>query len=249
MSTGFQDDRRLADAEDLDLDREPPAREARRAWPVVLAVTLVLALLAGGYYVVSSTSLLGLRDIAVSGADPSLADAVRLAADEPEGTPLLLIDTNLVRARIGGLPQVESVTVERSWPHSLLVTVVSRVAVAVTQANGSLWLMDSTGVPFQKVDAAPSGLVTLELATPAPGDPATRAALTVANAFTSDFRAEVSTVSAPTAHSVSLTLKDGKTVVWGGPDNSAEKMRILPAVLQQPGQTYDVSVPDMVVVH
>jgi cell division protein FtsQ len=45
--------------------------------------------------------------------------------------------------------------------------------------------------------------------------------------------------------SITLTLIDGRTVVWGTNDRTEEKALKLAALLTQPGRTYDVSSPDL----
>jgi cell division protein FtsQ len=40
-------------------------------------------------------------------------------------------------------------------------------------------------------------------------------------------------------------LTDGRVVVWGTTDRTEEKALKLGALLTQPGQTYDVSSPDL----
>ena len=45
--------------------------------------------------------------------------------------------------------------------------------------------------------------------------------------------------------SITLTLTDGRVVVWGTTDHTEEKAEKLAALLTQPGHTYDVSSPDL----
>ena len=62
-------------------------------------------------------------------------------------------------------------------------------------------------------------------------------------------RNQVASVSAPSPYRVAMTLRDGRVVVWGSADLGAQKMQILPALLAQPGHTFDVSDPTMVTVN
>ena len=55
-------------------------------------------------------------------------------------------------------------------------------------------------------------------------------------------------VEAPTPDSVTLGLRDGRSVVWGGSGDSAAKARALGPLLTRPGSTYDVSTPTVAVV-
>ena len=230
--------------------RRPP----RRSWPWLLAAFLVLVLLGGAAYVAYRTPVLGMQSVAVSATVGEMTDEVRGdvtdATGVATGTPLITVDLESVRRRVLAVPRVASASVARQWPHELLVTVTLRTPVALTRANGSLWLLDATGVPYLKVAGAtaPPGLLTIDLATPAAGDPATMAGLAVVGQLKSPIREQVATVSAPSPYRVTLGLRDGRTVIWGSPDQSAKKMQILPAVLDQPGKSYDISDPDIVTV-
>ncbi|TKV56085.1 FtsQ-type POTRA domain-containing protein [Nakamurella flava] len=251
----------------LTADRPAPDVRPRRApqqvrrWPWILGAALTATLLVAAGVVIFFTPLLGLRSVvitagSITGADgaavaggtldPSLDAAVRAVVDVPDGTPLARIDLGGIAERVRDVPQVDAVSVGRSWPNAVTVTITPRVPVAVTSANGQLWLMDRQGVAYLPVAAAPAGLVTLKLATPGPGDPATEAAMTVIESFTDSFRGQVAAVSARTAYDVQLTLTDGRTVVWGGADQSARKMQVLPTLLEQKGSQYDVTDPSLV---
>jgi cell division protein FtsQ len=235
----------------------PPApsgggRLPRRHWPWVLAAFLVLVLVGGAAYVAYRTPVLGVQTVAVSAADGEVADEVRGEVLEAAGvatdTPLITVDLQSVRQRVLRVPQVAAASVSRHWPHQLTITVTQRTPAAVTKANGALWLLDATGVPYLKLTtaSAPAGLLTIDLATPGAGDPATLAGLAVVGQLEAPIRAQVASVSAPSPYRVVLTLRDGRVVVWGSPDQGAKKMQILPAVLAQPGRTYDISNPEMV---
>jgi cell division protein FtsQ len=56
---------------------------------------------------------------------------------------------------------------------------------------------------------------------------------------------QVSRIAAPSVAAVTLTLIDGREVIWGTTDRTEEKALKLGALLTQPGHTYDVSSPDL----
>ena len=56
---------------------------------------------------------------------------------------------------------------------------------------------------------------------------------------------QVGRIAAPSVAAITLTLTDGRVVVWGTTDRTEEKAVKLGALLTQPGQTYDVSSPDL----
>lgn len=229
-------------------------RLPRRSWPWVLATFLVLVLVGGAVYVAYRTPVLGVHTVTVSATAGEISDEVRgevvAAAGVATDTPLITVDLQSVRQRVLGVPQVAAASVSRHWPNELIITVTGRTAVAVTKANGALWLLDAGGVPYLELGsaAAPAGLLTIDLATPGAGDPATLAGLAVVGQLKAPVRDQVASVSAPSPYRVVLTLRDGRLVVWGSPDDGAKKMQILPAVLAQPGHTYDISDPDIVMV-
>jgi hypothetical protein len=69
------------------------------------------------------------------------------------------------------------------------------------------------------------------VAHPGPADPALRAALVVIGSLSPALRLRVEVVEAPTPDSVTLGLRDGRTVVWGGAGDSAAKARALGPLL------------------
>jgi cell division protein FtsQ len=221
-------------------------RSRRRRWPWILALVLAVALVAGAVYAVFFTPLLGVRQVTVTGVPDSVAARVQAAVAVPEGVPLARVDLDAVAASAGAVPEVESVEVSRAWPDEVVIAVQPRRTVAVTSANGQLWLLDSTGDPYLAVAAPPPGAVTVQLAAPGAGDPSTQAALTVLDSLSEEFRGQVVEVIARAAYDVEVRLGDGRIVLWGGPELSATKMQILPAVLKQPGTVYDISDPSLV---
>ena len=57
--------------------------------------------------------------------------------------------------------------------------------------------------------------------------------------------AQVGRIAAPSVASITLTLTDGRTVIWGTNERTDEKAQKLAALLTQPGRVYDVSSPDL----
>lgn len=228
--------------------RRVDSRPPRRRWPWVLALVLVLAVVGGATYVLRSTSLFAVRDVAVVGAGERLTTQVQQAVAAELGTPLIRVDTAGAQATVAALPDVAAVTVGRSWPHTLTVSVTPRVPVAVTNANGAWWLMDAAGLPYRTTPDKPAKLTSVELASPGPGDPATMAALCVVQALPAQLPTAVQAVRAESPYQVVLRLADQRSVIWGDCSNSVRKAAVLPVVLAQPGTVFDLSDPSMVTV-
>lgn len=221
----------------------------RRRWPWIVALITVLALFAGAVYVVFISSLLAVKTVTIIGADETVNAQVRSVVPATAGIPLAQVNLDAIAAAAQGVPEVADVVVAREWPDTLAITVVPRVPVAVTSANGQLWLLDADGDPYLTVASAPAGLVTVQLAAPGRNDPATKAALAVVESLTADFKAQVAVLSARTGFDIELTLIDRKKVIWGEPSQSAQKMQMLPALLAaRDGTEYDISDPTLVTV-
>lgn len=230
-----------------------PVRYRRRRWPLLLVLGLVLALVAGAAYLLWRTPMFAVRTVSVTSTQSAplaapLETAIERATKRQLDSPLISVDLDAVHADVAAIPQVASVTVKRQWPTGLTLTVTPRVPIAVTSANGAWWLLDADGLPYTSTKTRPAGLPAVELATPGPHDRATAAALEVISALPRQVTARVATVRAPSPYQVTLVLLDGRTVIWGDGTRTAQKAQILPAVLQQPGKTFDLSDPTMVTV-
>ena len=99
--------------------------------------------------------VLAVRTVQVDGVTTLPADQVREAAGIADGHAAA---AGRRRRRPGAgrpLPQVASVEVTRGWPHTVVVTVVERVPVAVVGDAGQRSLVDAEGVLFDTVTGAP----------------------------------------------------------------------------------------------
>ena len=228
----------------------PPRRNRRPVQMAVAGAGLVAVV-----WLLLVSPVLGVRSVQVDGVATLPADQVREAAGIEPGTPLLRVDVDTARARIGRLPQVASVAVTRGWPHTVVVTVVERKPVAVVGVPGRRTLVDADGVLFDTVSGEPpAGVVPLDVAAPGPGDPATMAALTAVEALPTGLRKKVASVAATEAGELTVTLTDHTLVRWGGPERSERKAAALAALIGQfahgdlePAATIDVSTPEDVV--
>ena len=208
-------------------------------WSIVLAAaSIALAL------VLYFTPAMAARSVVVVGVGTVTREEVVDAAQVRLGTPLLQIDTDAVADRVAGIRRVASARVQREYPSTLRISIVERIPLVVKDFPDGPHLFDRDGVDFATAPPPP-GLPYIEVENPGPADPPTRAALQVMTALRPEVVAQVSRVAAPSVSSVTLTLADGRTVVWGTTDRTGEKAEKLAALLTQPGRVYDVSSPDL----
>ena len=208
-------------------------------WSALLSVVVVgLGLLL--YF----TPIMSARNIVVTGLGAVSQDEVVGSAAVQSGTSLLQVDTDAVAERVAAIRRVASARVQRQYPSTLRITVIERVPVVVKDYPDGSHLFDKDGVDFATAPPPP-GVPYLDAENPGPSDPATKAALQVMTSLRPEVAGQVGRISAPSVAAITLTLTDGRVVVWGTTDRTEEKALKLGALLTQPGQTYDVSSPDL----
>ncbi|MCW2598377.1 MAG: peptidase [Frankiales bacterium] len=194
-------------------------------------------------WVLLGSSLLAVQKIVVTGEKRLTAAQVENAVGVASGTPLARVDTAAAAGRVRRLGPIADVTVSRRWPHTLQVKVVERVpAVAVPRGKGLL-LLDNQGVPLATVASIPRGVYRLEVRDPSRDDPSTKAALSVLRGLPKGLLAQLERLKATSPEQVTLLLKGGRQVLWGGANNGAVKASTALALLKMPGTVFDVSAP------
>jgi cell division protein FtsQ len=223
---------------------KPIARGVVRGLKMLLA-TVVLAIVGIGLaLVLYFTPAMSARNIVVTGTGAVSREEVLDAAQVRPGTPLLQINTNQVADRVAAIRRVASARVQRQYPSALRITIVERVPVVVKDFPDGPHLFDRDGVDFATAPPPPA-LPYIDVANPGPSDPATKAAVQVLLALRPEVAGQVGRIAAPSVSSITLTLSDGRVVIWGSTDRAEEKADKLAALLTQPGRTYDVSSPDL----
>jgi cell division protein FtsQ len=223
---------------------KPAPRGAVRGLRLVLA-TLGLTVLAVALgLVLYFTPVMSARSIIVTGIGTVSREEVLDAAQVRVGTPLLQINTDTVADRVAAIRRVASARVQRQYPSALRITVIERVPLVVKDFPDGPHLYDRDGVDFATAPPPPA-LPYLDVENPGPSDPATKAALAVLTALRPEVVAQVGRIAAPSVASITLTLTDGRTVIWGTNERTEEKAEKLGALLTQPGRVYDVSSPDL----
>jgi cell division protein FtsQ len=223
---------------------KPVARGVVRGLKMLLASVALAIIGVGLGLVLYFTPVMSARNIVVTGTGTVTREEVLDAARVRPGTPLLQINTNQVADRVAAIRRVASARVQRQYPSALRITIVERVPMVVKDFSDGPHLFDRDGVDFATAPPPPA-LPYIDVATPGPSDPATKAALQVLMALRPEVAGQVGRIAAPSVASITLTLGDGRVVIWGTTDRAGEKAEKLAALLTQPGRTYDVSSPDL----
>jgi cell division protein FtsQ len=223
---------------------KPVARGVVRGLKMLLATVLIAIVGVGLGLVLYFTPAMSARNIVVTGLSVVTREEVLDAAQVRPGTPLLQINTNQVADRVATIRRVASARVQRQYPSAMRITIVERVPVVVKDFPDGPHLFDRDGVDFATAPPPPA-LPYIDVADPGPTDPVTKAALQVLMALRPEVAGQVGRIAAPSVASITLTLGDGRVVIWGTTDRTEEKAEKLGALLTQPGRTYDVSSPDL----
>lgn len=117
-----------------------------------LVIGFALILAAGGLYAGARTSgVFAVRTVVVLGAGPADAARVRRALGPLLGASLLAVSGNDVEARVLRLPEVSRVSFDKSYPHTLRVTVVPERPAVVVRRGAESWLVSGRGRVLRRV--------------------------------------------------------------------------------------------------
>lgn len=144
--------------------RSRRARGRFRALYQLLAAAAVLIAVAAGCIVFFRA-----ETITVSGNSRYSADEVIAAAGVEQGDYLATLDKNRIARQIRStLPYVETVSIRRVLPDTVLITVQESAAAAAVQAEGNWWLVNCAGKLLETVPSPGSRPVLTGLTPVAP---------------------------------------------------------------------------------
>ncbi len=167
------------------------------------------------------------------------AESIRLASGISASDHVPSVDAEQVRIGImTELPAVADVAVERSLPHTINLVVTARTPFAAVDAGKGYLLMDAQGVLYDRVARA-KGVPVLKATT----DAQREIGRDVLVALPEDLRDQVVRVTAKSRDDVTLVLRDGAAVRWGGVENSDLKAQVLAGLTAVGATKYDVSAP------
>src|SRR5690242_8425052 len=165
----------------------------------VAGVLVVVGLLG---WVVGFSPLLAVRTVEVVGVPESEVVAIRTLAKVPVGEPLARVDSAAVAARVAERATVADVSIERSWPSTLVIHASPRQPfLVVKNPQGQLQVVDETGVAYAHVSKAPAGVPTVNAASQAAlSHDALAAAVSVVKVLPASTQKRVSNVTVSSAN-------------------------------------------------
>jgi cell division protein FtsQ len=209
------------------------------------------------------TSVFAVQRVEVQGAPPRVAARVEAALGSLSGKSLPSVTAADVDRALAGLPDVQAIEFDRSYPRTLRVTVVAERPVAVLRRGADAWLVSERGRVLRGLPGArPAHLPRIwvaRLAAPRDGSILTEIearepaqALGTVVAADQAFAARIREARARDGE-IDLVLRSGTEIRFGSPHDLPLKLAVARQVLAEleaPGEGYvDVSVPERPVAH
>lgn len=135
-----------ASGDRLDLARLVPSGRS------LLVGFALLAAVVAAYWGARETSVFAIDRVEVRGAPPEVAREVEKVTRDLLGTSLLELDASRVEGRVRSLPTVAAASVDRSFPHTLLVRVAPVWPVGVARRRERAWLLSGSGRPIRAIE-------------------------------------------------------------------------------------------------
>lgn len=114
---------------------------------IVAVVAAVLLVLVVGGVVVTNSPIFSVSEVVVNGSEHVTQDTVERLVDVPEGSTLFNYDASAIEASLKQNPWVESVQIERTFPHTITITPVEYKVAAIAYITSSdvAWAIDASG--------------------------------------------------------------------------------------------------------
>jgi cell division protein FtsQ len=232
----------------LDLARLVPSGRS-----LLVALGVVIGVLAA-YWGARVSPAFDVQRVDVQGAPPGVADEVRAATRRTVGTSLLALDTQRVEDQVRALPSIAGVSVDRAFPHTLVVKVAVERTVAVARRGNVSWLVTASGKVVREIPTGSARTlpriwltkdVTVRLGDALAPTYATEARV-LAAVRAAHLRRQAGGITA-TDNELTVLLRDGPEIRLGEPTDVALKLAVAAQIfrLRPAGTRYiDVSVPE-----
>jgi len=234
-------------------DRPDLARLVPSGQSLLLAFGILLGVFAA-YWGARATSVFAVDRVVVRGAPPDVARQVRAVTSDTIGTSLLSIDTGEIVGKVRLLPTVITASVDRSFPHTLVVKVAAEHPVGIARRGDGAWLVTGSGRIMQPTqpDATP-GLPRIWLPRQVPLDVGGKlpsayqpGAKALAGLKEVHFTGRVKGVRVSNGE-LTLALRSGRELLLGEPTDILLKLAVAAQILPRLDSDLaylDVSVPE-----
>ncbi len=211
-------------------------RKSKGPWLVWLLVILAVVT----WWSLYQSKWFTAQEVTITGNSRLTVEQISATAAVPIGNSLMSIDPGVISDQLQALPEIEVATVERGWPHAILITITERTPIAVAATASGFNLIDAQGLNAGTVATPPAGLLVISAQ---PDSPAMTNAIQVLAAIPAEWA--ITGLSAPTQDSVMATLGNGVVVTMGSGERAADKVEVAKALIEKGYAVINVSAPDV----
>ena len=221
------------------------------------SLLLAFAVLGGAiavYWGAYASSVFAVDRVQVLGAPPEIVREVEFATKGVIGTSLVAVDADDIEGKLRALPSVAGVSVDRAFPHTVVVRIAPERGVAVARRGHSSWLVTGSGKVIREIETGTERIyprlwlargvaVRVGGTLPASFVPATRALSAVLEA---KLPRRVKAIRA-TGEEFTLVLRRGPEIRLGEATDVGLKVAVAEAVFRlvdDDAAYIDVSVPE-----
>jgi cell division protein FtsQ len=211
---------------------------------------------AGLYLAARETSLFAIDRIEVRGVPAGQAARISAALEPVSDSSLVSFDATDGDRLLASVPIVASASYDRDFPHTLVVTVLPELPIALLRRGPDAWVVSDSGRVLRKVTDRPLPALP-RIWVPASTDPLVGAVVADESAATVQAVAAMHEVRLPVpirsvrleGRELSLTLASGVEVLLGTPSRLPLKLAVTAKVIEAApdARWVDVSVPERAV--
>ncbi len=203
----------------------------------------LLAIVATLIYLGWYSPFLTVKKVEVRGNQVVSTDSILELAQIQPNIQLLRVNVAQTTERIKTISQIKSVDVRRGWPATLVIEVVERTPLAITDTAEGRFLVDESGVAYQPVTPETNLPLVLGL-----DDQSRAIGIKAWQSFPAWLQAEVVSTTVDNPNTIWFLLTSGRRVDWGNLDKANEKAAVLKVLRRMASSSYDVSTPEVPVV-
>ena len=210
-------------------------RKSKTPW----LIWLILVLAVSGWWILYQSKWFIAQGVTVTGNSRLSVEQISAVAAVPIGNSLMSINTAAMTEQLMELTEIKVVTVERGWPHTILIQVTERTPIAVAATLSGFNLIDSEGKNAGRVAAPPPGLLVISAV------PESKAMLGAINTLAViPAQWQLIELAAATQDNIVATLGSGAVITFGSSERAADKVEVAQALLEKGYSVINVSAPD-----
>lgn len=210
---------------------------------IVIAVAAVLLVIFGSIFVYRS-DLFHVNNVQINGVSHLTSQEITEIAAVPADSTLLRLDAAGIKQRLEDNAWVQSATIHRSLPDTIVIDVTERTPGAVVRINDKqTWVIstDCSWLSAATEDDWNNDMriidVSNSIAQPVSGSECTdggiKNALAILDGISDDLKSQIQSISAESSIKTSLNLKNGITVAFGDSSNIQLKEAAINELLSQ----------------